>query len=50
MAFQDTWTQCWKYFGGLFDSETCNVDEGCIHVYCSLYLDMQMSLGEKGHL
>jgi len=33
----------WKYFGGLFDSEGCNVDEDC------KLLNMQMSLDEKGH-
>jgi len=40
--------QCWRYFGNLFDGDGVLVDES--RVYCMLCLQMQQSMGNKGHL
>jgi len=39
---------CWRYFGGLTDSDGVSVDED--RLYCRLCLDDQKALGDRGHL
>jgi len=39
---------CWKYFGSLCDADGHVLDEDC--VYCTLCLETQQALGDKGHV
>jgi hypothetical protein len=39
---------CWKYFGQLCDADGKVIDED--RIYCSLCLEMQHAMGDRGHL